>query len=532
MRAPANPRPIVALLACAALAACGGGGDGNGGSGPLNITSTATDDGVIGAPYNDGVTASGGQGAKTFSITSGALPAGLSMNASGAITGTPAGPTGSSDFTVQVSDSANTPATDTQAFSIGIVDPLAIQTVALADTAVNDAYSASLVATGGAAPLSFGLSEGELPAGLSLGADGALTGTVLPSATTESFTVEVTDSSTPQLAVTRAYTVRVAMQVRTAALADATGGIAYSDAIRVRGGLPPYQFSLVAGVLPAGLEGPDPAEGAISGTPAAACAASSTSLTVQVVDDDTPAQSATRAGIGLTVNAATPEITTEALPNARVGIAYNERVVAAGGVPPYSFAITGGNLPSGLALNPGNGRIIGTPDTIETQAFEVTVSDSCPGTASRQLSLAVNAAALGRNDSTADATILPGDGSYAASISPSGDPNNVHDPDEDYYRITTTTGSTITIDTDAEVNGSPLDSVIEVVDAAGARLSTCGSPAFTSACFNDDETPGVTLDSRLVLQVGEATTFYIHVVDWASVARPDMLYILNLDGVQ
>ena len=191
-----------------------------------------------------------------------------------------------------------------------------------------------------------------------------------------------------------------------------------------------------------------------------------------------------------------------------------------------------GDLPNQLSLNPNKGRITGTPDTLETQAFEVTVTDGCPDTASQALSITVEAASLGRNDSIADATVLPGNGSYAASISPSGDPNTVFDPDEDYYRITTTATSNITLNINAEINGSPLDAVIEVVNADGAQLSTCDAPAFTSACFNDDETGGDTLDSLVELRVTGATTFYIHVVDWGSNARPDKLYDLVISGVK
>ena len=531
MRASATLRRLLGLAACGVLVACGGSG-GDGGSGPLNITSTTVNDGVVSAAYNDTVTATGGQGTKTFSISAGALPDGLSMSSAGVISGTPAGPAATASFTVQVSDSANTPATDTQALSIDIVDPLAITTAALVDTTIGADYAASIAATGGAAPLSFSVSDGELPAGLSLGADGTLTGAVSPSATTETFTIQVTDISSPQLAETRTYTVRVALEITTTALAIASGGVEYSDTIDVRGGLPPYAWSLVAGALPTGLEGPDPDDGSISGTPEAACTASSTNLAVQVVDADAPAQEATQAGIELTVEPATLDITTAALPNARIDTAYDQRVVATGGVPPYAFALMLGDLPNQLFLNPNKGRITGTPDTLETQAFEVTVTDSCPETASQALSLTVEAASLGRNDSIADATVLPGNGSYAASISPSGDPNSVYDPDEDYYRITTTATSNITLNINAEINGSPLDAVVEVVNAAGTQLNTCDAPTYTSACFNDDETGGDTLDSLVELHVTGATTFYIHVLDWGSGARPDMLYDLVISGVQ
>ena len=462
-----------AALVFAIIAACGGGG-GGGGGGPLNITTTTTDDGVVGSAYSETVIATGGSGAKTFSISAGALPAGLSISAAGAITGTPAGPAGSANFTVSVTDSAATPATDTQALSIDIVDPLAITTATLADTSVGVAYNASVAATGGTEPYTFTISVGSLPDGIAIGADGELTGMVLASATTETFTVEAADSSSPQLTATQTYTVRVALEITTTALADATGGVAYIDTLMLQGGLPPYDWSLIAGALPAGLSGPDPATGVISGTPDAACAAATSSLTVQVSDSDTPAVTDTQAGIDLTVNPAALDITTAALPNATIGVAYNQQVQASGGVPPYSFAITTGMLPNQLSIA-ASGSIRGHRSE-ETQAFTVTVTDSCPDTATQALSIAVGNVSLGRNDTIADATVLPGDGTYSASISPSGHPNTVFDPDEDFYSITTTAVSTVTVDINANANGSPLDSVIEIVAANGQPLDDLRCP--------------------------------------------------------
>ena len=530
MQVRAMARSFLACAVCGLLLACGGGGgDGNG---PLDITSTAADDGVVGAAYNNAVTATGGKGSKSFSITGGALPDGLSMSAAGVISGTPAGPVGTSSFTVQVTDSASNPATDSQALTIDIVHPLDIDSVSLPDTSVGEDYSGSLVAVDGTPPYAFAVSEGQLPAGLVIGADGAVTGTVLPSAATETFTIEVSDSSSPQLTVLHTDKVLVTLEITTGALADATAGVEYVDSIGVRGGLPPYVFELTAGALPDGLEGPDPADGTINGTPEPSCAGSNAILTVRVVDDDAPPQSDTRAGIDLTVNPATPDITTAALANARIDTAYDQRILAAGGVPPYSFAITDGDLPNQLTLNPNTGRITGTPDTLGTEAFEVTVTDSCPTVATQALRITVDAASLGRNDTIADATALPGDGAYGASISPSGDPNSTFDPDEDYYAITTTAATDVTIDINAQVNNSPIDTVIEVVNAAGVRLNTCGAPAYASACVHDDEDLGVSLDSFLELRVNGPTTFYIHVVDWGSNARPDMLYDLVISGVE
>ena len=71
----------------------------------LAITTTSLPGGSVGTAYGSTVQATGGAQLYTWSITSGSLPAGLSINASsGAISGTPTA-TGTSDFTVTVEDS-------------------------------------------------------------------------------------------------------------------------------------------------------------------------------------------------------------------------------------------------------------------------------------------------------------------------------------------------------------------------------------------------------------------------------------------
>jgi len=215
-----------------------------------------------------------------------------------------------------------------------------------------------------------------------------------------------------------------------------------------------------------------------------------------------------------------------------IGRAYNATITATGGQGEKTFAITSGTLPDGLSMS-DSGVISGTPaGPAGTSNFTVQVSDSANTPATDSQALSIDIVELGRNDEIADATALPGDGAYAASISPSGDPSTNFEPDEDYYAITTTAASDITIDINAQVNGSPLDTVVEVVNAAGVRLNTCGAPAYASVCAHDDEDPGVARDSFLELRVNGPTTFYIHVVDWASNARPDMLYDLVISGVE
>jgi len=226
-------------------------------------------------------------------------------------------------------------------------------------------------------------------------------------------------------------------------------------------------------------------------------------------------------------------ITTTSLSAGIVGTAYSQTVNATGGTGARTFSLSAGALPDGLALNGANGAISGTPTGAPgTSSFTIGVTDSASpaGSDSQSLSIRINAAAAQRNDSIADATPI-GNGTHAASISPAGDPSGTFDPDQDYYAVTTTADSTVTVDINAQVNGSPVDTVIEIVNAAGTQLNRCVAPAFASPCESDDEQLGVDLDSFLQVQVNGATTFYIHVVDWGSNARPDMLYDLVISGV-
>src|ERR1035437_4557983 len=76
----------------------------------LGITTSSLPAGTVGVAYSQALGASGGTPPYTWSVASGSLPAGLSLAASGTISGTP-GTAGSSSFTVRVTDSASASAT-------------------------------------------------------------------------------------------------------------------------------------------------------------------------------------------------------------------------------------------------------------------------------------------------------------------------------------------------------------------------------------------------------------------------------------
>jgi polysaccharide export outer membrane protein len=59
-----------------------------------------------------------------------------------------------------------------------------------------------------------------------------------------------------------------------------------------------------------------------------------------------------------------------------LGVVYNSSVIASGGTGAYQFAITGGALPAGIALNPATGTISGTPTADGFFSYTVQVTDS------------------------------------------------------------------------------------------------------------------------------------------------------------
>src|SRR5256712_5659116 len=161
----------------------------------LQTTTTSLPDPQVQTSYSVTLTASGGMAPYVWSISSGSLPPGLSLDSStGVISGVPTS-TGSYAFTVEVSDPPSFPQKSKKNLN-ATVQPktLQITTSGLPSGQVQAAYSAALAASGGTTPYSWSVSLGSLPAGLSLNAStGAISGTPTQSGTF-SFTIQVNDS--------------------------------------------------------------------------------------------------------------------------------------------------------------------------------------------------------------------------------------------------------------------------------------------------------------------------------------------------
>ena len=203
---------------------------------PIVISFGVLPDGVVNTPYSQTFTASGGNPPYMWSVTGGAVPAGLSLSASGTIAGMPAAP-GPAAFTVQAADSSGGVATVMATLTIRPA-PLTFTTRSPLPSGVTglEFPSQTLGASGGTPPYTFVLTSGSLPSGMSL-TGGLISGT--PGAPGDfPITVTVSDSATP--AATAVANLSLNVRVGGPDLTLSTGNLSLSVAAGA-GSVPPSQ---------------------------------------------------------------------------------------------------------------------------------------------------------------------------------------------------------------------------------------------------------------------------------------------------
>lgn len=320
-------------------------------------------DAIIGVPYSFTFQSSGGITPINWTLASGPLPAGLTLNSNGTLRGTPTS-MGSFTFTIQAADGSSPSQTITINVAIKSASLLVITSAggALPDAIVGTAYSISLQAVGGTAPLNWALASGQLPAGLTLGAAGVLSGTpTVANPALTALTVQVQDSGSPAQTKSLSLTIRVpaplVISPAGGALPDALANAVYSAALTTTGGIGPVTFALTSGSLPPGMA--LSATGAISGT---SSAVGNYAFTVQATDSGSPQQKTTASytlavassfTVSFAVQPSNTQSQSQITPSVKVLVVDN-----------FGNPVRGAVVQITIGVNPGGGTLTG--QTIQT----------------------------------------------------------------------------------------------------------------------------------------------------------------------
>lgn len=474
----------------------------------LTISTLSLPNGVYATAYGATVSASGGIAPLAFSITAGALPAGLNLTSGGVIGGTPSAP-GLANFTITVTDAASN--TVSRPLSIQITaPPIVISTTSLPPGTQGTAYSANILATGGAGPLNYAVTAGALPSQLTLGATGAITGTPNVIAVSN-FTVTVTDAFSASASVALSIGVTSPpIQFTTGALPAGNLGVAYTASIQATGGSGGLTFSLSSGVLPAGLVlGPG---GVISGSPSAA---GTTSFTVTATD--VFSNTASR-NYSLSIISPLTIPTNPWLRDTTVGVFVQYPFQAVGGSGPLTWSVSGA-VPPGLVML--NGALSGVPSLAGVYSFLVNASDGNGAATAILVSLRVNATlvltttSLGgpfSRNGILNVTLLstggtaPLDWTTTAGALPPG------------ILLIRDTGRLVGM---FQATGTHAFTV-RAIDAAGATVSRAFSIVITNGPqFGNDTLPAATANYpyRMTLEAFSV----LPIVDWQLASRPESL---------
>ncbi len=230
----------------------------------LSVATTVLDDGVVADVYSQTLAATGGNAPYTWALSADTLPTGLSLDrTTGVISGAPLSE-GTSDFTVEVTSSDNQTAIRILSISVQAVPVASVEvtppsatatigqtqqlTATPRDAAGNDLTGRTVVW------------ESSDESVATVDTDGLVTALAVGSTTITATVSGETDMAT--------ITVYAVLGVLTSSLADGVMGVAYNQNLAATGGNGTYAWTVISGVLPAGLT-LDGATGVISCTPTA-----------------------------------------------------------------------------------------------------------------------------------------------------------------------------------------------------------------------------------------------------------------------
>jgi hypothetical protein len=160
---------------------------------PPSIQTTTLPNGAVGEAYLTTLSVTGDQPI-TWSVSSGSVPGGLTLNASsGVLSGTPT-TAATTSFTASATNAVGVASAALSVTIASVVTVPVITTTTLPSGVINEAYAQTVSATG-TAPITWSVAAGALPAGLAINAStGAISGTPTTSGT-QSFTIGATNAA-------------------------------------------------------------------------------------------------------------------------------------------------------------------------------------------------------------------------------------------------------------------------------------------------------------------------------------------------
>jgi large repetitive protein len=255
---------------------------------PVTYTTTSLPNGSNGVAYSQTIVTTGGVAPITYTVGTGRLPAGLKLNSTGTVIGTPSS-SGTSIFTINATDFGTPPLTvASPIFTITInpPPPLSITSTSMSNGITGTAYSSAIASSGGVPPLTWSVPAGTLPPGLELNTSSGLISGTPTTAGVYKFFPTVTDSAIPPQKFTSTTGVTISvitvapLQSVTPPLPPGTVAAGYTASLVATGGVAPYTWSIISGQLPSGLK-LNSASGSITGIPILSTTAN---FTVQVED--------------------------------------------------------------------------------------------------------------------------------------------------------------------------------------------------------------------------------------------------------
>jgi hypothetical protein len=242
-------------------------------------------------------------------------------------------------------------------------------------------YSVVLEAAGGTTP--YGWSATGLPPGISLdAATGVLSGTpTTDNSYAPTFTVTDNGGLTDSKSIPIVIQPLPSPSVSTASLPSGVRTQPYSASLSATSGAPPYAWNATG--LPTGIT--LSAAGALTGTPTV-----QGTFTPNFTVTDNNGLTGSRLLQIVITSPPSPIVATAALPSGIQDQLYSASLSAASGTPPYTWSVTAGSLPTGVALSAA-GALTGTPTATGTFNMTFTVTDVNGLTGSKPLSILINA---------------------------------------------------------------------------------------------------------------------------------------------